>query len=82
MAGISAQVSLYPLGQDDLSQVIDEVLRIFREFALEVTPGSMSTLLIGEEEKVFSALQHAFRLAAGQGRVVMVATFSNACPLL
>lgn len=80
MNGISAQVSLYPLGKEDLSLAIDEALRIFREHGLDVNPGSMSTLLSGGDETVFAALQAAFQRAAGQGRVVMVVTFSNACP--
>jgi len=81
MTGISAQVSLYPLGQEDLSPAIDEALRIFHQHGLDVAPGSMSTLISGDEAAVFSALQEAFQRAAKQGRVVMVATFSNACPL-
>jgi uncharacterized protein YqgV (UPF0045/DUF77 family) len=80
MIGISAQVSLYPLGQEDLSPVIDGAMRIFREHGLDVNPGSMSTLIAGEEQAIFAALQAVFRSAAGQGRVVMVVTFSNACP--
>jgi uncharacterized protein YqgV (UPF0045/DUF77 family) len=80
MAGISAQVSLYPLGQEDLSPVIDEALGIFQKHGLAVNPGPMSTLIIGDDETVFTVLQAAFQRAAGQGRVVMVVTFSNACP--
>jgi uncharacterized protein YqgV (UPF0045/DUF77 family) len=81
MIGISAQVSMYPLGQEDLSPAIDEALRIFRERGLDVNQGSMSTLISGGDEILFAALQAAFQRAAGQGRVVMVVTFSNACPL-
>lgn len=81
MIGISAQVSLYPLGSEDLSPAIGEALLIFQQHGLEVAPGSMSTLISGNEAVVFSALQEAFRRAAQQGRVVMVTTFSNACPL-
>jgi uncharacterized protein YqgV (UPF0045/DUF77 family) len=81
MIGISTQVSLYPLGQEDLSPAIDEALRIFREHGLDVSPGSMSTLVSGGDETVFAALQAAFQRVAGQGRVVMVVTFSNACPV-
>jgi uncharacterized protein YqgV (UPF0045/DUF77 family) len=78
--GISAQVSLYPLGQADLSPVIDEALNILRLHGLDVTPGSMSTLISGDGAVVFSALQEAFQCAAKENRVVMVTTFSNACP--
>jgi uncharacterized protein YqgV (UPF0045/DUF77 family) len=80
MISISAQVSLYPLGQEDLSPAIDEALRIFRERGLDVNPGAMSTLVSGDDAAVFSALQSAFQRAAGQWQVVMVVTFSNACP--
>lgn len=81
MTGISAQVSLYPLGQADLSPAIDGALRIFREHGLDVNPGPMSTLISGDDETVFAALQAAFQGVAGEGRVVMVVTFSNACPM-
>jgi uncharacterized protein YqgV (UPF0045/DUF77 family) len=77
---ISAQVSLYPLRQDDLSPAIDETLNIFRHHDLDVAPGSMSTLVSGDDAAVFSALQEAFRRAVKGGRVAMVTTFSNACP--
>jgi uncharacterized protein YqgV (UPF0045/DUF77 family) len=82
MNGISAQVSLYPLRTENLSSVIDEALRIFQEHGLNLQPGSMSTLISGDDERVFVALQAAFQHAVQQGRVVMVTTFSNACPVL
>jgi uncharacterized protein YqgV (UPF0045/DUF77 family) len=81
MIGISAQVSLYPLGKEDLSPTINEALRVFGQHGLEVIPGSMSTLISGDDEAIFSALQATFRRASERGRVVMVVTFSNACPV-
>ena len=80
MIGITAQVSLYPLGKSALSPAIDEALRILREHGLEVEVGPMSSLVAGEETVIFTALQSAFSRVAEQGPVVMVATFSNACP--
>jgi len=80
MTAISAQVSLYPLGQEDLSQAIDEALETFRRRNLRVYFGPMSTVVSGEDLEVFSALQEAFLHAAQESRVVMVTTFSNACP--
>ena len=68
---------------DELHQLINtgtEALHIFRHHGLDVMPGSMSTLISGDDAAVFSALQEAFRCAAKGGRVVMVTTFSNACP--
>jgi len=79
--GVSVQVSLYPLGQASLSPAIDETLRIFQERGLDVKPGAMSSLIAGQDAAVFDALQEAFRRAAECGPVVMVATFSNACPV-
>lgn len=81
MIGIAAQVSLYPLRQKSLSPAIEKALQVFRERDLEVEPGAMSSLITGDDAAVFAALQEAFRHAAGQGEVVMVATFSNACPV-
>jgi uncharacterized protein YqgV (UPF0045/DUF77 family) len=81
MYGISAQVSLYPLGQDDLSPTIDAAVGEFDRQGVERQTGSMSTVLWGDDEKVFPALLGAFREAASRGHVVMVITLSNACPL-
>lgn len=81
MVGISAQVSLYPLGQGSLSPAIEEALRIFRDRGLEVQPGTMSTIVVGDDQSVFLALQEAFGHVAEQGHLVMVVTVSNACPV-
>ena len=81
MVGISAQVSLYPLGQGSLSPAIEEALRIFRDRGLEVQPGTMSTIVVGDDQSVFLALQGAFGHVAEQGHLVMVVTVSNACPV-
>ena len=81
MTGIAAQVSLYPLRQASLAPAIEESLHIFRKHGLEVEPGAMSTIITGDDEAVFAALQEAFHYVAEQGQVVMIATFSNACPV-
>lgn len=81
MPRVAAQVSLYPLGAEDLAPAIDQALRIFQTYGLEVQPSAMSTVVSGNDEAVFDALRDSFRQAAGQGAVVMVATLSNACPV-
>jgi tRNA-Thr(GGU) m(6)t(6)A37 methyltransferase TsaA len=81
MLPISAQVSLYPLRQEGLSNVIDAALDVFIQHGLEVQTGPMSTLISGDDEVVFAALREAFQFAGKLGQVVMVTTFSNACPL-
>ena len=81
MIGIAAQVSLYPLRQESLAPAIDEAIAVFGEYDLDVKPGAMSSVVVGDDTAVFGALQEALRRAAGQGDVVMVVTFSNACPI-
>ena len=81
MTGIKAQVSLYPLGQATLSPAIGEALHILRQHGLDVEVGAMSSLVAGEDTAVFTGLRSAFSQISEQGPVVMVATFSNACPI-
>lgn len=78
--GISAQVSLYPLGQDDLGSAIEGFWRALDDRGLEQERGPMSTLVWGDEKTVFAALQDGFRQATERGGTVMVITLSNACP--
>ena len=80
MSGITAQVSLYPLRQVSIGPAIREAVRVFRQHGLETRIGEMSTLVWGEEQAVFAALQEAFHKAAGYGDVVMIVTLSDACP--
>ena len=77
----AAQVSLYPLRQPGLSSQIERALDIFRDHQLQVTPGSMSTVVSGDYDSLFEALKQAFQVAAEQGEIVMVVTLSNACPI-
>jgi uncharacterized protein YqgV (UPF0045/DUF77 family) len=80
MYGITAQVSLYPLGQEELSPSIDAVTTALARHGIERQTGAMSTLVWGDDEKVFPALIEAFHSAAARGHAVMVITVSNACP--
>jgi len=81
VTGISAQVSLYPLGQTDIAPAIAAFLRIVDAHRLPHEVGSMSTLLWGEDEAIFGALREAYAEAAAAGPAVMTVTVSNACPL-
>jgi len=77
---LSAQISLYPLGQSDLSRAISRAVSIHREHNLEVSPGAMSSLVSGDDEALLSAIKDIFRKSSEQG-MVMVVTLSNACPI-
>ncbi|MBN1135207.1 MAG: thiamine-binding protein [Anaerolineae bacterium] len=80
MVMISAQVSLYPLRQPLIAPLIREAVRVFSQSGLETRIGEMSTLVWGEEQTVFAALQAVFRQATACSDAVMVVTLSNACP--
>jgi uncharacterized protein YqgV (UPF0045/DUF77 family) len=80
MSTISVQVSLYPLRQLHLGPVISKVLETFRTCGLEVRPGIMSTVVIGETDAVFDGLKKSFQSVGALGDVVMVASISNCCP--
>jgi len=78
---IAAQVSIYPMGQAHLSSAINQALEIFKKHGLEVNSGAMSTVISGEDETLFTATKEAFQMVASQSGVVMVVTYSNACPV-
>ena len=78
---VSAQISLYPLRQEELSPAIRELQATLAAGALIVTPGPMSTLVTGEAGALFDALKASFLRAAATGHVVMTVTVSNACPI-
>lgn len=80
MYGITAQVSLYPLGEADLSPSIDAAVGAFERHGIEYKTGEMSTVLWGDDEALFEALRDAFREATYRGSAVMTITVSNACP--
>jgi uncharacterized protein YqgV (UPF0045/DUF77 family) len=81
MSAISAQVSLYPLRQAHLGPAISEAVEAFRARGLDVRPGSMSTVIVGETDTVFDSLKASFQSAAALGDVVMVVSFSSSCPV-
>lgn len=80
MSSVTAQVSLYPLRQLSIGPPIREAVRILRQHGLRMRIDEMSTLVWGEEEAVFAALQDAFHQVAARGDIVMTVTLSNACP--
>lgn len=80
MMDVSAQVSLYPLGQEDLAPAIGEIWKALAAHGLDYTPGPMSTLTWGDDEAILNALRDGFRRAAELGPAVLVITLTNACP--
>ena len=76
---VTCQFSLYPLREASLSPALDRAMEGVRSAGLVPEVGSMSTHIEGEEGIVFEALRRAFRGAAEDAEVVLVATVSNAC---
>jgi uncharacterized protein YqgV (UPF0045/DUF77 family) len=79
--GISAQISLYPLGKDHLTEDISEFVTILQKNGLRCDVGRMSTTLYGDADAVFDALKEAYIHVASRGACVMVSSISNACPV-
>ena len=77
---VQAEVSLYPLRQNDLTEPIQQFVKSLKNENLNVKTGSMSSVMSGEESIVFQSLQKAFEQAAKKYEVVLTAKISNACP--
>jgi len=77
----SAQVSIYPLRQDQLAPAVEMVRTALAAHGLEPQVGAMSTVVVGEDRIIFAALAEAFARAGETGEVVMTVTVSNACPI-
>jgi len=80
MNKISAQMSVYPLRQEEVSPGIGAALDALSENAVDHDIGFMGTMVWGEDERVFKALLDAFRKASAVGKTTMVVTISNATP--
>ena len=81
MIGISAQFSIYPLGQEDLAPAIQAALDVLAARGAPFQVGRMSTIVWGDDQAVFTALREAFVAATQLGPAVMTVTVSNACPV-
>ncbi len=81
MTTIAAQVSLYPLRQEQLGPAITEAVATFRRHDVTVWEGAMSTVIAGEPDQVWTALREAFTGATARGEALMVVTLSNGCPV-
>lgn len=77
---ISIQVSLYPLGDYDITEKIFGFLHIFENYGLQYHLGSMSTVISGQTSVVFKAMEEAYRWVATNTRFVLICTMSNAVP--
>ncbi len=77
----SAEVSLYPLGENDIGPHISRFIVSMEKRGLETETGPMSTIVRGDTGLLFDALREAYEGAASELGVVMVMKISNACPM-
>lgn len=78
---IQAEISLYPLRQPNLTELIDRFLQHLHLRKLEVETGTMSSHISGECKVIFSSLAIAFEEVADEGEIVLIVKVSNACPI-
>ena len=77
---VQAEISLYPLRQNELTKPIQQFVQVLENNKLKVELGPMSSLVTGDSQTVFENLQKAFEKIAQKYEVVMTAKVSNACP--
>ncbi len=78
---VEAQFSIYPLRENKLSPAINEAVEIIKSFGLPVEEGSMSSITYGDSEKVFAAMRLVMEKVGENRHLVLIVTFSNACPV-
>jgi uncharacterized protein YqgV (UPF0045/DUF77 family) len=77
---VQAEISLYPLRQNELTKPIRQFVELLENNRLKAELGPMSTLVTGDSQVVFENLQKAFERLAEEYEVVMTAKISNGCP--
>jgi uncharacterized protein YqgV (UPF0045/DUF77 family) len=78
---IQAELSLYPLKTKELAPSIEDFLRVLAREGISIDTGPMSTVVSGESRAVFQAISESFEEVAEPKEIVLIAKFSNACPL-
>ena len=77
---VQAEVSLYPLRQNELTKPIQQFVESLKGDNLNVKTGSMSSVISGDSRVVFQSLQKAFEQTAQRYEIVLTVKISNACP--
>jgi uncharacterized protein YqgV (UPF0045/DUF77 family) len=77
---VQAEVSLYPLRQENLVGPVNRFCELLQKGGIEVHVGPMSSLITAESDVIFRSLKEAFEQLAKEYDVVLTAKISNACP--
>jgi uncharacterized protein YqgV (UPF0045/DUF77 family) len=78
---IQAELSLYPLKTEELAPSIEDFRRALAQKGISINPGPMSTVVSGESGALFRAISKSFEKVAKRNQIVLIAKFSNACPV-
>lgn len=78
---VSVEFSIYPLKEKHISSFLEDAFLILRNYGLSINKGSMSSIISGESEKIFHALREIYDKISSNSQVVIIAKFSNACPV-
>lgn len=78
---VQAEISIYPLRTQSLSEPVQEFCRILRGHGLEIKTTAMSTFIRCESRDLFKACDDAIEQLTPKYEVVINMKISNACPL-
>jgi len=76
---IQAELSLYPLRHPHLAEPIQQFIESLSHDNLHVKTGTMSSVVEGDAQIVFSRIQRAFEQVAEGCEIVLTVKISNAC---
>jgi uncharacterized protein YqgV (UPF0045/DUF77 family) len=78
---LQCSLSILPLGIVDYGTIVDQCLEELSKFPVDISFGSMNTIIAGPQDSVFHTIQHLFQFASKKHpKIVLHATFSNCCP--
>jgi len=79
---ISAEISFYPLGEENYKEIINQFLEEINKSGLKFSVNHMSTIIIGEPDDLLDFLKKTFKKFSENHKFVLKATFSNSCGIL
>jgi uncharacterized protein YqgV (UPF0045/DUF77 family) len=77
---VQAEISLYPLRIDRISEQINTFCDALAKNGLRVETGNMSTCISGDLNQVFDGLKTAAEGVGPECEFVLIVKVSNACP--
>lgn len=79
---MSCQISFYPLGEEEVNDLVHLVIQLIDQSGLQYESNAMATLVFGEPSRIFRLLEEIHASMAERGtRFVMPVTLSNVCGL-